>query len=219
MIRLHCLHAHPSNMSYIEDVFCDTAFELHHTVDSSFMERAKQDPTFDLQKQQAYAINSLMQEREADIILLTCTQYIAAMGDQQHLFKQPIVSIDEPLFELICEKEGPLQLLFSNPDTVEGTMNRLYVYTKKRGNKIDVEPIVMRDAFHLCMNGDTQAYEHLIKEQLRKCMVKKSEDICVMQLSMVHAAQQIEDETGVSITHPLSSLKHFINRQMTTLKE
>ncbi|MFB8736387.1 hypothetical protein ACEQPO_30305 [Bacillus sp. SL00103] len=56
-------------------------------VDSSFIERATQDPDFHPHKQQAYAINKLMKEDEADIILLTCTQYIAALGDQEHLFK------------------------------------------------------------------------------------------------------------------------------------
>ena len=80
MIRLHCLHAHPSNISYIDDAFYDTGFDLHHIVDSSFMERAKQDPAFDLEQQQTYAINRLMQEEEADLVLLTCTQYIAALG-------------------------------------------------------------------------------------------------------------------------------------------
>lgn len=50
MIRLHCLHAHPSNISYIDDAFYDTGFDLHHIVDSSFMERAKQDPAFDLER-------------------------------------------------------------------------------------------------------------------------------------------------------------------------
>ncbi|MGX9292044.1 hypothetical protein ACSLGF_12690 [Bacillus sp. A015] len=219
MFRLHCLHAHPSNMSYIEDVFRDTAFELHHTVDSSFMERAKQDPVFDLHKQQTYAINRLMQERKADIILLTCTQYIAAMGDQQHLFKQPIVPIDEPLFELICEKKEALQLVFSNPDTVEGTMYRLYSYAQERGKQVEADIVVMEDVFHLCLNGDMQAYEDRIKEQLRRCMKQKSGDICVMQLSMVHAAQQVERETGISIIHPLSPLRSFVHQKITALKE
>ncbi|WP_458109991.1 hypothetical protein [Bacillus zhangzhouensis] len=219
MIRLHCLHAHPSNMSYIEDVFRDTAFELHHTVDSSFMERAKQDPAFDLHQQQTYAINRLMQEREADMILLTCTQYIAAMGDQQHLFKQPIVPIDEPLFELICEKKEPLQLVFSNPDTVEGTMHRFYSYAKERGIQVEADIVVMEDIFHLCLNGDMPAYEDRIKEQLRRCMKQKSGHICVMQLSMVHAAQQVERETGASIIHPLSPLRSFVHQKITALKE
>ncbi|MBD3861129.1 hypothetical protein IEE86_15450 [Bacillus sp. 28A-2] len=219
MIRLHCLHAHPSNMSYIEDVFRDTAFELHHTVDSSFIERVTQDPAFDHHKQQAYAINRLMQEREADLILITCTQYIAALGDQQLLFRQPIVPIDEPLLELICQKKGPLQLVFSNPATVEGTMERLESYAKERGKQIDAEAIVMEDIFHLCLNGDMQAYEERIKEQLRRCMKQKRGDICVMQLSMVHAAQQIEKETGVPIVHPLSPLKQFVHQKITALKE
>ncbi|PRS35944.1 hypothetical protein C6Y02_16445 [Bacillus sp. NMCC4] len=218
MNRLHCLHAHPSNQSYIEDVFGDTDIALYHTVDSSFIERATQDPTFDQHKQQAYVINKLMQEDEADLILLTCTQYIAALGNQQHLFKQPIVPIDEPLFELICQGKGPLQLVFSNPDTVEGTMKRLKSYAKEHGKQIDAEVMVMEDVFHLCLNGDMQAYEEQIKKQLRRCM-KKSGDICVMQLSMVHAAQQMEEETGVPIIHPLSPLKQFVHQTISALKE
>lgn len=172
MIRLHCLHAHPSNQSYIEDVFGDTDLELHHTVDSSFIERATKDLDFNPHKQQAYAINHLMKEEEADIILLTCTQYIAALGDQHHLFKQPIVPIDEPIFELICQRKGPLQLVFSNPDTVDGTMERLKSYAKEHGKQIDAEVIVMEGVFHLCLNGDMQDYEELIKKQLRRCMKK-----------------------------------------------
>ena len=218
MIRLHCLHAHPSNQSYIEDVFGDTDLALYHTVDSSFIERATQDPTFDHHKQQAYAINKLMQEDKADLTLLTCTQYIAALGDQQHLFKQPIVPIDEPVFELICEKKESLQLVFSNPATVEGTMKRLESYAKDRGKQIDAEVIVMEDVFHLCLNGDMQAYEEQIKKQLRRCM-KKSGDICVMQLSMVRASQQMEEETGVPIIHPLSPLKQFVYQTISALKE
>ncbi|AMM99326.1 MULTISPECIES: hypothetical protein [Bacillus] len=218
MIRLHCLHAHPSNQSYIEDVFHDTEIELHHTVDSSFIERATQDPDFNLHKQQTYAINKLMKEDEADIILLTCTQYIAALGDQQHLIKQPIVPIDEPLFELICQRKGPLQLVFSNPDTVDGTMERLKSYAKEHGKQIDAEVMVMEDVFHLCLNGDMSAYEEQIKKQLRRCM-KKSGDICVMQLSMVHAAQQMEKETGIPIIQPLSPLKQFVHQTISALKE
>lgn len=218
MIRLHCLHAHPSNQSYIEDVFGDTDLALYHTVDSSFIERATQDPTFDHHKQQVYAINKLMKEDKADLTLLTCTQYIAALGDQQHLFKQPIVPIDEPVFELICEKKESLQLVFSNPATVEGTMKRLESYAKDRGKQIDAEVIVMEDVFHLCLNGDMQAYEEQIKKQLRRCM-KKSGDICVMQLSMVRASQQMEEETGVPIIHPLSPLKQFVYQTISALKE
>ncbi|MGG1961653.1 hypothetical protein ABFY43_11015 [Bacillus pumilus] len=218
MIRLHCLHAHPSNQSYIEDVFDDPDIELHHTVDSSFIERATQDPDFHPHKQQAYAINKLMKEDEADIILLTCTQYIATLGDQKHLFKQPIVPIDEPLFELICQRKGPLQLVFSNPDTVEGTMERLESYAKKHGKQMDAEVMVMEGVFHLCLNGELHAYEEEIKKQLRRCM-KEDGDICVMQLSMVHAAQQMVEETGVPIIHPLSPLKQYVHQTISALKE
>ncbi|MFP3821948.1 hypothetical protein SB658_24940, partial [Bacillus sp. SIMBA_008] len=61
-------------------------------------------------------------------------------------------------------------------------------------------------------------YEEQIKKQLRRCM-KKSGDICVMQLSMVHAAQQMEKETGIPIIHPLSPLKQFVHQTISALKE
>lgn len=109
-----------------------------------------------------------MQEEEADLVLLTCTQYIAALGSKEDLFKQPIVPIDEPLFEQICEREGPLQLVFSNPDTVEGTMKRLSSYVKERGKQLKAEVVVLEDVFHLCLNGDIQAYHERIMEQLRQ---------------------------------------------------
>jgi hypothetical protein len=108
--------------------------------------------------------------------------------------------------------------VFSNPDTVEGTMERLGSYAKKHGKQIDAEVMVMEGVFHLCLNGDLHAYEEEIKKQLRRCM-KEDGDICVMQLSMVHAAQQIVEETGVPIIHPLSPLKQYVHQTISALKE
>ncbi|MFB8736386.1 hypothetical protein ACEQPO_30300 [Bacillus sp. SL00103] len=78
--------------------------------------------------------------------------------------KQPIVPIDEPLFELICQRKEPLQLVFSNPDTVEGTMERLESICKKArqtdgcrsyGDGGCLSPFV----------GDLHAYEEEIKKE------------------------------------------------------
>ena len=98
-------------------------------------------------------------------------------------------------------------------------MQRLESYATERGKQVEVELVVVEDAFHLCLNGDMQAYDEQIKEQLRRCMKQKGKDICVMQLSMVHAAQEMEQETGVPIIHPLSSLKQFVHQTISAWKE
>lgn len=38
------------------------------------------------------------------------------------------MKIDEPFFETVCEEKQPQTILFTNRETVKGTMNRLQQY-------------------------------------------------------------------------------------------
>ena len=62
---------------------------------------------------------------QVDAILITCTNYIAILQEDQLSISVPIIKIDEPFFDYICNIGQPQTILFTNPATVEGTMERL----------------------------------------------------------------------------------------------
>ncbi len=210
--KLGCLHAHHSNIDYIEQAFSSfEEVELVHFVDPGLMQRVNQG---------AEGLSLKVKEQlewiagcDVDGILITCTNYISLMKDEQLSLSIPIIKIDEPYFETICEVEHPQTILFTNPATVEGTMKRLQQFAKQHERAIDVEAKVIDDTFELIMQGKKDAYNKVILQFLHES-VDEQQPISVAQLSMVEAAQRFEEDMRTAITHPLQALVRTVLKQL-----
>ncbi len=205
--KLGCLHAHYSNITYIEQAFQSIdSIELVHFVDPGLIQRASMGAdglAFKVKEQLEW-----MESCHIDAILITCTNYIALLEEEPLKLSIPILKIDEPYFEAICEDEQPQMILFTNPGTVEGTMKRLQQYAKQHEKDIDVVAKVIDNTFELIMQGKQEAYNSVILQTLHH--IGEQRKTSVAQLSMVEAAQQFENETAFMITHPLKPLVKFV---------
>ncbi|MGE7952904.1 hypothetical protein [Lysinibacillus xylanilyticus] len=202
--KLGCLHAHHSNIEYIEHAFQNIEnVELVHFVDPGLIQQISKGTeglAFKVKEQLEW-----MESCDMDAILITCTNYIAVLEEELLELSIPIIKIDEPYFETICEENQPQTILFTNPETVEGTMKRLQQYAEQHGKSIDVVTKVIDNTFELIMQGKKEAYNNAIIQTFHD-IAREQRRISVAQLSMVEAAQQFEKESASTITHPLKSL-------------
>ncbi|KOP80994.1 hypothetical protein AMS59_00680 [Lysinibacillus sp. FJAT-14745] len=205
---LGCLHAHYSNIEYIEQAFQNIEkVELVHFVDPGLIQQVSKgtgELAFKVKEQLEW-----MESCDMDAILITCTNYIALLEEEQLELSIPIVKIDEPFFETVCEEEQPQTILFTNPETVEGTMNRLQQYALLHEKSINAEVKVIDNTFELIIQGKKDAYNNAIIQALHD-VAGEQQHISVAQLSMVEAARQFEKESTLTITHPLKSLAKFV---------
>jgi hypothetical protein len=207
--KLGCLHAHHSNIEYIEQAFGNNEdIELMHFVDPGVIQHVSKGSNglaLKVKEQIEWIISC-----GVDAILITCTNYIALLEDET-LFDPsiPIIRIDEPYFESICSKQQPQFILFTNPATVEGTMARLHQYAKHQGILVDVEAKIIEHTFDLIMQGKKEAYDDAILRTLHTLSAEQK-SISVAQLSMVDAAQRFEDHTAITILHPVKSLVDIV---------
>jgi aspartate/glutamate racemase len=211
--RIGCLHAHYSNIEYIEQAFTACDVELLHFVDPALVYRVSSDEAFSLSDARRKVMEQIewIVQAGVDVILITCTNYIALLQEDQLSVAVPIIKIDEPFFDDIVNQELPQVLLFTNPDTVEGTMKRLNDYGHAIGKKPDVEAQVIDNTFELVMQGKKEQYLIVLSEYIRNLLVSnKNKAISVAQLSMVEAARDIQKESGVRIGNPLESLMDYI---------
>lgn len=213
--RLGCLHAHHSNIDYIETALAMHEVELVHFVDSGFLYKVTQDEQFN-------EMDALVKVKEhlewivrcdVDAILITCTNMIAVLRDEHISLEVPIIKIDEPYFEVICREQQSQTLLFTNPATVTGTIERLQEYAKIHERTINFEIHVIENTFELLMQGEREAYNTAILRFLHET-VQVQPIISVTQLSMVDAAQQFSKATGIFIIHPLQPLINAILLEM-----
>ena len=213
--RLGCLHAHYSNIEYIENALSPYDIELIHFVDPALMYRVTSDENF----KEADAQNKVKEQIEwiaqcnVDAILITCTNYIAILQEEQLSISVPIIKIDEPYFEYICNIQQPQTILFTNPATVNGTIERLNQYAYNHQKSIDIEVIVINNTFELIMQGLKQEYNQEISKFLNK-IIKENKVISVAQLSMVDASKEVEYKTSKTIINPLNTLISSIVNQL-----
>jgi hypothetical protein len=215
--RIGCLHAHYSNINYIENALSAYDVQLSHFVDPGLMQRVMTDESFTVLEAKKKVKEQIewMAQSGVDAILITCTNYIALM--KQITLDVPIIKMDEPYFEAICKNDQHQTILFTNPDTVPGTMNRLQQYAKLQQKTLDIEVVVIENTFELIMSGKNEEYNKAVCDYIMK--LDRKDHLSVAQLSMVAAAQRVEDETSIVIINPLntlvSSMVHQLNLQKT----
>ena len=218
--KLGCLHAHYSNIQYIENAFSSFDLDLIHFVDPALMHRVTSDSNFseaDAQRKVKEQIE-WMAQCAVDAILITCTNYIAILQEDELSISVPIIKIDEPYFESLCEIQEPQIILFTNPATVEGTIERLHHYANLHEKSLELEVTVIEDTFELIMQGLKEEYNEEILKFLTQ-LINKEKVISVAQLSMVDAARQFESETATAIINPLNPLVSAVVNQFELQKK
>lgn len=219
--RLGCLHAHYSNIEYIETAFSSYDIELLHFVDPALMYRVTSDKQF-LESDAQIKVREQLEwiaECKVDAILITCTNYIAILQEDQLSLSVPIIKIDEPYFECISDIHKPQTILFTNPATVDGTIKRLKQYAEKYQRSIDIEVAVINNTFELIMQGLKEDYNQEISRFLNQKINDEKRVISVAQLSMVDAAKQVEFSSSKTIINPLETLVGSIVKQLALDKK
>ncbi|MBE7121315.1 hypothetical protein [Bacillus cereus] len=210
MKKLACLHAHHSNIEYIDRALQSFGIEIIHFVDPILSHRLKIEREFE--KEQARNklkdIIKYIAESDVDTLLLTCTNYIALL-DENFKIDIPILKIDEPFFEMICHVEEPQTILFTNNRTVSGTMERLKQYAQQNNKSIHVKVVVIEGIFELIMQGRKEEHDAKLEKYLYEIMKDRNEILSVAQLSMVDAATRVENIIGRNIINPLNALVKY----------
>lgn len=214
--KLGCLHAHFSNVDYMQKAFSPYEIELVHFVDPGLLYKVESVGNLQAHdvKNKAKEQIEWMAQCGADAILITCTTYIAILEEVKLNINVPIIKIDEPFFSYICRNKKPQTILFSNPATVEGTIKRLQDYADSHHQMINFEVMTIPDSFELIMKGLKEQYDQKIRDILHELTKIEDKVISVAQLSMADAAKQVEKETTTMIINPLNTLVSSVVEQL-----
>jgi hypothetical protein len=203
---------HHSNIAFIDSIIPSDAVEVVHFVEPGLMRRlgssagmAEAEAGEQVARQLAW-----MTSCDLDAILITCTNYIALLPDDLDA-EFPLIKIDEPFFAAILQQPAPHLVLFTNPATVEGTMRRFADFARARGQEVNVEVELIEGTFDLVIAGKTDEYAAAVMERLRGVIAEgRYASISVGQLSMAHAAHEVEAATGFPTTNPLDALRDHL---------
>ncbi|WJQ79722.1 hypothetical protein [Brevibacillus brevis] len=221
MTRIACLHGHYSNISLLSDAFAVFEVELLHFVDPGLLLQNAGIPVHTTEQAQAKLREQLnwMQSCAVDAIVITCTQYAALVTPEvEATATVPLFTIDGPFFHELARHPEPQVLLFSNPATVQPTMERLVKLAHSHNLHPEVQVSLVENAFALLMENKQEAYREAIKDALYQLFQTfPDQPIAVAQLSMVPVADQFAKENGCKISHPLHSLTSKVSATLPLL--
>lgn len=219
MKRIGCFHAHYSNIEHIEKALNIFDVELVHFVDPG-LDRIKMDADFTNEIVEKKVIETLnwITNCHVDAILITCTLFTSILNKEVHQYPIPIIKIDEPLFEDICKMNQPIIVTFTNPNTVNGTMNQLMSYSRMKGKEIEVESFLLENTFDLIMQGKKSEYIQAVSKGLIQLIEENpKKKVVAAQLSMVPAAQLAEKQSENPVGNHLESLSNYIKEVLALI--
>lgn len=199
-----CLHAAESNVEIIEQSLSDIPFEIYHVVDTYLLTMIREQRPFNEQKD--YAFNKIMEliEQRPTFILITCTNYIVLLDQIELKTNIPILKIDELLFEQLKEVQAPIKMLFTNKQTIEGTMARL---KQTIPSELDIEVIFIPEVFDWYLAGDRLRHDQKVLSTLLE-LDASQHIIVVAQLSMANSAESYSQLSEKLILSPVTAFKN-----------
>lgn len=133
----------------------------------------------------------------------TLKNYIAILQEDQLSISVPIIKIDEPFFNYICNIQQPQTILFTNPATVEVTVERLKHYDDNHQKSLDLEVIVINNTFDLIMQGLKEEYNQEISKFSNQIIKDEK------KLSLLLNYQWLMLLSKLSIKHPIEYISIF----------
>lgn len=204
-----CLHAASANIALVEQAALDNTVQLQHIVDTQLMKMIKNYSPLD--KQIEYAKNTIetLLSQKPDILFITCTNYIALLEGVELHTTIPVLKVDELLFEQLSDCTLPIKLLFTNKETIEGTMARLKHYLV---NPLAIEVRLIPELFEWYINGDKQRHDQALTDYLYELHTINNEkmNIAVAQLSMSDSVEQYNKQYHAHVLNPLSALRSYL---------
>ncbi|KEQ25855.1 hypothetical protein [Paenibacillus tyrfis] len=219
--RLGCLHAHHSNIRYLEEGLDREAFSCLHFVDPGAIHWLTRAAASEAEARQVQTKLHGQLEWIAgcgvDTIVITCTNYIAALSPLEQALEAtggiPIIAIDEPWFDELLKLGDEAVVAFTNPATVKGTMERLHAHAKLQGRAFKAQTAVSDPGcFELLLQGQEAAYAGLVEAFLMGLIHHSAAPVAAAQLSMTDAAARAEASSGARVLSPMQALRNRLEK-------
>ncbi|MEK4629225.1 hypothetical protein MKZ17_13550 [Solibacillus sp. FSL R7-0682] len=202
-----CLHASELNIEIMERSLHEMPFEVRHVVDTHLLHIIREQQS--LAEQKNYIFTKMMEliEQEPALILVTCTNYIVLLEQMELVTSIPILKIDELLFEQLKSSHLPLKILFTNKQTIEGTMTRLKKYISPERES---EVVFIPEVFDWYLAGEKLAHDQKVLNTLLELDTYEN-TVVVAQLSMANIAEIYSKLSGDVVLSPVTAIKTYMN--------
>lgn len=155
-------------------------------------------------------IASKAEEAGADAILLTCSSFSPYVPGFKHLFRVPILSSDESMLNEAVKIGGKIGVIATVEKAGPTTTNLLHETAKEQEKTIEVDTVVIKDAFQALQKGNPTVHNELIHAEINR-LSKSCDVILLAQYSMARALDTFERGEIPILTGPEVSANAIVS--------
>lgn len=187
---LHAFHTHHPSVDLINVMDEGLIWELNetNTITQSMIRRL-------------IDIGGKAEDAGADAILLTCSSFSPYVPDISHLFDVPTLSSDESMLNEAVGIGGKIGVIATVEKAGPTTTNLLYETAEEKGKKIDVNTVIIPEAFQALQKADQEKHDGLIHAEIDK-LSEESDVVVLAQYSMARSLDSYERGSTPILTGP-----------------
>lgn len=167
--------------------------EVVNFVDDSILPQLlDNDGDLGLVRERLISYAQFAQDVGADVVLEACSSVGEVVDDMASKVDIPIVRIDEAMSEKAVRKASHIGVAATLPTTLAPTRRLLEKKGQDLSESLNIEPLLIKDAFNLLLQGDLEAHDTLLVEGLT-LLAEKVEIVILAQASMARVISRLPE--------------------------
>ena len=134
----------------------------------------------------------------ADVVMFTCSSISPVADIADKLVEIPVYKVDTPMADAAISIGTNIGVLATAKTTLNPSVSLLLQEAKLKGKSVNIESLVISEAFDCYKKGEMEKHDRLIMEKGIK-IGEKVDLIILAQASMSHLAEEISKKANIPV--------------------
>jgi len=134
----------------------------------------------------------------AELVVFTCSSTSPLIDTARRCYQAPILKVDDPMAERAVQLGYRIGVLCTTTSTLSPSTDLLADHAARLGRKVEVEAVLVKDAFAMLQQGDRARHDGLV-EVAADDLAARSDVIVLAQASMAHLAEPLAARVPVPV--------------------
>ena len=148
-------------------------------------------------------------ESGANLVLVTCSSFSPCVDAALPFVGVPVLKIDESMAAQAVKMGVRIGIIATATTTLGPTTSLVRSQSGLLGKKIEIEGVLVNEAYPFMMKGDLATHDRIVLEKLRALM-QRSDVVVLAQASMARVAEQLalNERTVPVLSSPRGGVEH-----------
>jgi hypothetical protein len=209
MKKIAMLHTSAATLAMMQQLIADIMpqAEVMHLVEESMIKQVmKAGGVTPAISARIAGYIQIAEKADCEIFMTACSSIGTAVEQCQFMTPLQLTRIDCAMVENAIEQGQRIAVLATVATTLKPTLSYVQRKVQESGKPREIVPVLMEEAFHALLAGDTATHDRIVSEGLKNAFAS-ADVIMLAQASMARVLQQLPTPPVPVLTSPESGIR------------